>query len=74
MENNQVENVLTDFVLDEDGNKYDRVLMDRNLARTKGLLIGATVVGAGWLGTYLYKKFRNRKGEVIEVKAEEDIK
>lgn len=30
---------------------------------TKGLIVGASVVGIGWLSTYLFKKFKSAKPE-----------
>lgn len=45
----------------------EQVVMDKNLAGTKGFLLGAAVVGAGVGLTYLIKKFKQRKEVVIEV-------
>jgi hypothetical protein len=50
-----------DLKLDEGVTQADTVLIDKNLAKTKGVLIGAAVIGVGWLATRLYKKIKENK-------------
>lgn len=45
----------------------------KNSVGTKAFLLGASVVGAGWLATCLFKKFRKRKAEETESEVVEKL-
>ncbi len=58
-----MENMLNGEMLDEA--KVGDVL-DNRAAGVKGFLIGAVFVGGAWIGSSLYKRFKNSKSEERE--------
>jgi hypothetical protein len=67
MENSMLDEQLTDGV------KIVSVGNEKKTMGTKAFLIGASVVGAGWLLTGLYKKFKKQKTEETEPEEVEEL-
>lgn len=56
------------FVLTEVVNEdvVSGVTSEARSAGIKGFVVGASLIGVGWLATGLYRKFKNRKSEEVE--------
>jgi hypothetical protein len=46
---------------------------EKNSNMIKGIVIGASVVAAGWLATCLYKKLKKRKPVETETEVKEEL-
>lgn len=56
-----MENSMWNEQLSNDGVITVGVGKEKKSSTVKGIVIGASVVAAGWLATYMYKKLKTRK-------------